>query len=345
MNLLKLNNRDLGIDLGTANILVSMNNKGIVFREPSVVAIKKDTQEVVAFGQEAKEMLGRTPESILAIRPLKDGVIADFTATKLMLSSIINKVTRNFKILKPRVVIGVPAGITEVEERAVQEAALSCGVREVYLIEEPMAAAIGSGLKIEEPTGNMIVDIGGGTTEVAVVSLGGIVVSNSIKIAGDEMTEDIINYTKRYLNMVIGEVTAEEVKMEIGCAMPFMTELKKTIRGRDLKTGLPIKKEISSIQVQEAMQDSINKIVEGVKSTLEITPPELSSDIIVNGIMLAGGGALIKNLDKLISEKTGIHVNVAENALDCVANGTMAVLENIDKLKNVVTMSYGSRKQ
>lgn len=343
MNLLKLNNKDLGIDLGTANILVSMNNKGIVFREPSVVAIKKDTEEVVAFGQEAKEMLGRTPESILAIRPLKDGVIADFTATKLMLSSIINKVTKNFKILKPRVVIGVPAGITEVEERAVQEAALSCGVREVYLIEEPMAAAIGSGLKIEEPSGNMIVDIGGGTTEVAVVSLGGIVTSTSIKIAGDEMTEDIINYAKRYLNMVIGEVTAEEVKMEIGCAMPFMTELKKIIRGRDLRTGLPVKKEISSLEVQEAMKDSINKIVEGVKATLEVTPPELSSDIIVNGIMLAGGGALIKNLDKLIAEKTGIHVNVAENALDCVANGTMAVLENIDKLKNVVTMSYGRR--
>ncbi len=343
MNLLKLNNKDLGIDLGTANILVSMNNKGIVFREPSVVAIKKDTEEVVAFGQEAKEMLGRTPETILAIRPLKDGVIADFTATKLMLSSIINKVTKNLKIIKPRVVIGVPAGITEVEERAVQEAALSCGVREVYLIEEPMAAAIGSGLRIEEPTGNMIVDIGGGTTEIAVVSLGGIVTSTSIKIAGDEMTEDIINYAKRYLDMVIGEVTAEEVKMEIGCAMPFMTELKKVIRGRDLRTGLPVKKEISSVEVQEAMKDSINKIVEGVKSTLEVTPPELSSDIIVNGIMLAGGGALIKNLDKLISEKTGIHVNIAENALDCVANGTMAVLENIDKLKNVVSMSYGRR--
>lgn len=344
MKLLNLNNRDLGIDLGTANILVSMNNKGIVFREPSVVAIKKDTEEVVAFGQEAKEMLGRTPESILAVRPLKDGVIADFTATKLMLSSIINKVTKNLKIIKPRVVIGVPAGITEVEERAVQEAALSCGVREVYLIEEPMAAAIGSGLKIEEPSGNMIVDIGGGTTEIAVVSLGGIVVSNSIKIAGDEMTEDIINYAKKYLNMVIGEVTAEEVKMEIGCAMPFMTELKKTIRGRDLKTGLPVKKEISSTEVQDAMHESINKIVEGVKATLELTPPELSSDIVVNGIMLAGGGALIKNLDKLISEKTGIHVNIAENSLDCVANGTMAVLENIDKLKNVVTMSYGRRK-
>ena len=343
MNLLKLNNKDLGIDLGTANILVSMNNKGIVFREPSVVAIKKDTEEVVAFGQEAKEMLGRTPETILAIRPLKDGVIADFTATKLMLSSIINKVTKNLKIIKPRVVIGVPAGITEVEERAVQEAALSCGVREVYLIEEPMAAAIGSGLRIEEPTGNMIVDIGGGTTEIAVVSLGGIVTSTSIKIAGDEMTEDTINYAKKYLDMVIGEVTAEEVKMEIGCAMPFMTELKKVIRGRDLRTGLPVKKEISSVEVQEAMKDSINKIVEGVKSTLEVTPPELSSDIIVNGIMLAGGGALIKNLDKLISEKTGIHVNIAENALDCVANGTMAVLENIDKLKNVVSMSYGRR--
>ena len=340
MSLLNLNNRDLGIDLGTANVLVSMNKKGIVFREPSVVAIRKETEEVVAFGNEAKEMLGRTPESILAIRPLKDGVIADFTATKLMLSSIIKKVTKKFKLLKPRAVIGVPAGITEVEERAVQEAALSCGVREVYLIEEPMAAAIGSGLKIEEPSGNMIVDIGGGTTEIAVVSLGGVVTSTSIKIAGDEMTEDIINYVKRYMNMVIGEVTAEEIKIEIGCAMPFMTELKKTIRGRDLKTGLPVKKEISSIQVQDAIKGSINSIVEGIKATLEVTPPELSSDIIVNGIMLAGGGALIKNFDKLISEKTEINVKVAENALDCVANGTLAVLENIDKLRNVVNLAY-----
>ena len=340
MSLLNLNNRDLGIDLGTANVLVSMNKKGIVFREPSVVAIRKETEEVVAFGNEAKEMLGRTPESILAIRPLKDGVIADFTATKLMLSSIIKKVTKKFKLLKPRAVIGVPAGITEVEERAVQEAALSCGVREVYLIEEPMAAAIGSGLKIEEPSGNMIVDIGGGTTEIAVVSLGGVVTSTSIKIAGDEMTEDIINYVKRYMNMVIGEVTAEEIKIEIGCAMPFMTELKKTIRGRDLRTGLPVKKEISSIQVQDAIKGSINSVVEGIKATLEVTPPELSSDIIVNGIMLAGGGALIKNFDKLISEKTEINVKVAENALDCVANGTLAVLENIDKLRNVVNLAY-----
>ena len=235
------NSRDLGIDLGTANVLVSIINKGIVYREPSVVAIKKDTEEVVAFGYEAKEMLGRTPDSIYVIRPLKDGVIADFTATKLMLKSIINKITKQFKLLKPRVVVGVPAGITEVEERAVQEAIISSGAREVYLIEEPMAAAIGSNLRIEEPTGNMIVDIGGGTTEVAVISLGGIVNSNSIRIAGDEMTEDIINYAKKYLNLAIGEVTAEDIKNEIGCASPFMTELKKIIRGRDLKSRIACK--------------------------------------------------------------------------------------------------------
>ena len=343
MKLLKFNSKDLGIDLGTANVLVSISNKGIVYREPSVVAIKKDTEEVIAFGNEAREMLGRTPETINAIRPLKDGVIADFTATKLMLRSIISKVTKDFKLLKPRVVVGVPSGITEVEERAVQEAVISSGAREVYLIEEPMAAAIGSGIKVAEPSGNMIVDIGGGTTEVAVISLGGIVTSNSIKIAGDEMTDDIISYAKRYLDMVIGEVTAEEVKMEIGCALPFMTELKKIIRGRDLITGLPIKKEISSLEVERAMRDSINKIVEGIKSTLEITPPELSSDIVVNGIVLTGGGALVKNLDKLITEKTGINVIVAENPLDCVANGTTVVLEDIDKLRDVLSMSraYG----
>ena len=320
MNFLRLSSRDLGIDLGTANVLVSISNKGIVYREPSVVAIRKDTNEVLAFGYEAKEMLGRTPETIKAIRPMRDGVIADFTATKLMLRSIINKVTKEFKLLKPRVVIGVPSGITEVEERAVQEAVISSGAREVYLIEEPMAAAIGSNLRIEEPTGNMIVDIGGGTTEVAVISLGGIVTSSSVKIAGDEMTEDIMNYTKRYLDMVIGEVTAEEIKMEIGCALPFMTELTKVIGGRDINTGLPIKKVISSLEVEVAIRSSISKIIDGIKQTLEATPPELSSDIVVNGIVLTGGGALIKNLDKLISEKTGIHVIVADEPLDCVAN-------------------------
>jgi rod shape-determining protein MreB len=343
MKHLKLNSRDLGIDLGTANVLVSVSKKGIVYREPSVIAIKRDTNEVLAFGYEAKEMLGRAPETISVIRPLKDGVIADFTATKLMLRAIIDKVTREFKLLKPRVVIGVPSDITEVEERAVQEAVISSGAREVYLIEEPMAAAIGSNLRIEEPTGNMIVDIGGGTTEVAIISLGGIVTSSSIRIAGDEMTEDIINYSKRYLDIVIGEVTAEEIKMEVGCATPFMTELRKIVRGRDVNTGLPIKREINSTQVEAAMRDSILKIVDGIKATLEVAPPELLSDIVVNGVVLAGGGALIKNLDKLISEKTGINVYIADSPLDCVANGTLAVLENIDVLKNVLGMSraYG----
>lgn len=341
MNFLKFSNKDLGIDLGTANILVSLNGKGIVFREPAVVAIDKNTETVIAFGNEAKEMLGRTPDTIIAVRPLKDGVIADFTATKLMLKAIIDKVSRQFRLVKPRVVIGVPTGITEVEERAVQETVLSSGAREVYLIEEPMAAAIGSGLKIAEPVGNMIVDIGGGTTEVAVISLGGIVTSKSIRIAGDELTDDIINYAKRYLDMAIGEVTAEEVKMEIGCALPIMTELSKTIRGRDLITGLPIKKEITSAQVEFAMKDSINKIIEGIKMVIEETPPELLSDIVENGIMLTGGGALIKNFDKLITERTGIHVTVADNVLDCVANGTNMVLEDIDKLKDVLAMAYG----
>ena len=287
MKLWKLNSRDLGIDLGTANVLVSIYKKGIVYREPSVVAIRTNTEEVVAFGNEAKEMLGRTPSSISVVRPLKDGVIADFTATKLMLRAIIEKISKQFNLLKPRVVIGIPSGITEVEERAVQEAVISSGAREVYLIEEPMAAAIGSKLKIGEPTGNMIVDIGGGTTEVAVISLGGIVTSSSIRIAGDELTEDIINYAKRYLNLIIGEVTAEEIKTEIGCATEFMTELKKTIRGRDSRTGLPVKKEITSSEVEFAMKTSINKIIDGIKQTLEVTPPELLSDIVVNGIMLA----------------------------------------------------------
>ena len=341
MNLLKFNSKDLGIDLGTANILVSLNGKGIVFREPAVVAIDRNTETVIAFGNEAKEMLGRTPESIIAVRPLKDGVIADFTATKLMLKAIIDKVSRQFRLVKPRVVIGVPTGITEVEERAVQETVLSSGAREVYLIEEPMAAAIGSGLKIAEPVGNMIVDIGGGTTEVAVISLGGIVTSKSIRIAGDELTDDIINYAKRYLDIAIVEVTAEEVKMEIGCALPIMTELTKVIRGRDLITGLPVKKEITSQQVEYAMKESLNKIIEGIKIVIEETPPELLSDIVEKGIMLTGGGALIKNFDKLITEKTGIHVTVADNVLDCVANGTNLVLEDIDKLKGVLTMAYG----
>ncbi len=282
MKLFGIGSKDIGIDLGTANMLVTLKGKGIVLKEPSVVAINKNSGNIVATGVEAKEMLGRTPEQIKAVRPLKDGVIADFTATQLMLRNILEKVCKKYNVGKPRVVVGVPSGITEVEERAVQEAAISSGAREVYLIEEPMAAAIGSGVRVEEPSGNMIVDIGGGTTEVAVISLGGIVTSTSIKIAGDELIEDIINYAKRHLNMAIGEVTAEEIKMEIGCALPFMTELKKVIRGRDLTTGLPVKKEISSLEVERAMKNSISKIIEGIRSTLEITPPELSSDIVVN---------------------------------------------------------------
>ena len=283
MKLWKPNSRDLGIDLGTANVLVSINKRGIVFREPSVVAIKRDTEEVVAYGQEAKEMLGRAPSTINVIRPLKDGVIADFTATKLMLSSIISKVTRQFKLLKPRVVVGVPSGITEVEERAVEESVLQAGAREVYLIEEPMAAAIGAGLEVAEPTGNIIVDIGGGTTEVAVISLGGIVVSNSIRTAGDELDEDIINYIKRELNLAIGQTTAEQIKFKIGCAMPLMSDMAVEVRGRDLSNGLPRNVIITSTQVEDAMRESISEIVEAVKATLEKTPPELASDIIEKG--------------------------------------------------------------
>ena len=290
----------------------------------------------MATGVEAKDMLGRTPERIKAVRPLKDGVIADFTATQLMLKNIIAKVSKKYSIGRPRVVVGVPSGITEVEERAVEESVMQAGAREVYLIEEPMAAAIGANLEVSEPSGNIIVDIGGGTTEVAVVSLGGIVVSNSLRVAGDELDEDIVSYIKKELNLAIGETTAEEIKMEIGCAMPLMTEATKEIRGRDLQTGLPKNVIITSTQIQSAMSESINEIVEVVKSTLEKTPPELASDIMEKGIVLAGGGALINNLDKLLSEKTGMPVYVAENPLDCVVKGTGKTLEDLDKLKNVL---------
>ena len=311
---------DLGIDLGTANVLVALNDKGIVYREPSVVAYKKSNKEVIAFGNTAKLMLGKTPDSIVAIRPLKDGVIADFTATKLMLKSIVSKVCRRYKVFRPQVVVGVPSGITEVEERAVEEAIISSGAKAVYLVDEPMAAAIGSGLNVAEPSGNIIVDIGGGTTEVAVISLGGTVISNSIKIAGDEITEDIINYAKKNLGILIGENTAENVKKEISCALPLMTEELREIRGRDLYTGLPIAKDISSSEVEYAIKDSIDSIVECIKQTLEQTPPELISDIAIKGIMIAGGGALIKNIDKYFEEKLEVPIFLAQNSLDSVAN-------------------------
>ena len=283
-----------------------------------------------------KKCYGRTPEQIKAVRPLKDGVIADFTATQLMLKNIIKKVSARYNIGKPKVVVGVPSGITEVEERAVEESVLQAGAKEVYLIEEPMAAAIGSNLEVGEPSGNMIVDIGGGTTEVAVISLGGIVVSHSIRIAGDELDEDIVNYIKRETNLAIGETTAEQIKMEIGCAMPLMTKMSMEVRGRDLSNGLPRNIIITSSQIEEAIQESISKIVDIVKNTLEKTPPELASDIMEKGIYLAGGGALIKNLDKLVNKETGMPVYIAEEPLECVVRGTGKTVEDLERLKSVL---------
>lgn len=343
MKIFGLKNKDIGIDLGTANTLVTLRGKGIVLKEPSVVAIDKKTGNILATGHEAKEMLGRTPEQIKAVRPLKDGVIADFTATQLMLKNLIGKVCQRYNVVKPRVVVGVPSGITEVEERAVEESVLEAGAKEVYLIEEPMAAAIGASLDVAEPSGSIIVDIGGGTTEVAVISLGGIVVSTSIRTAGDELDEDIVSYVKREMNLAIGETTAEEIKLKIGCATPLMTDVPMTIRGRDLSTGLPRNVEIYSSQILEAMAESIYEIVEGVKQTLEKTPPELASDIMEKGIVLAGGGALIQNLDKLLSYKTGMPVYIAENPLDCVVKGTEKTIEDLEKLKHVLMNSRRRR--
>ena len=334
-NLFNLVSKDIGIDLGTANVLVTLKGKGIVLKEPSVVAIDKKTGEVLSTGHEAKEMLGRTPDDIDAVRPLKDGVIADFSATQLMLKNILTKVCKKYNVAKPRVVVGVPSGITEVEERAVQESILHAGAREVYLIEEPMAAAIGASMDVAEPSGNIIVDIGGGTTEVAVISLGGIVVSYSLRIAGDELDEDIVNYVRKKMNLAIGDTTAEEIKKTLGCAKPLMTDMSMEIRGRDLATGLPKNDQIYSSQVLEAMSESIMKIVDLVKLALEKTPPELSSDIMEKGIILSGGGALIQNLDKLLVDYTGMPVYVAEDPLDCVVKGCGKTLEDIDKLKSV----------
>ena len=296
-----------------------------------------EKQEIL-WQQELRQKIcfGRTPDQIKAVRPLKDGVIADFTATQLMLKNLIEKVGKRYNVGKPRVVVGVPSGITEVEERAVEESVIQAGAKEVYLIEEPMAAAIGASLDVGEPSGSIIVDVGGGTTEVAVISLGGIVVSHSLRIAGDELDEDIVNYIKREMNLAIGDTTAEQIKMQIGCAMPLMTEMSMEIRGRDLTDGLPRTVTITSTQVEEAMKESIQKIIEIVKITLEKTPPELASDIMEKGIVLAGGGALIKNLDKLLSIETGMPVYIAEEPLDCVVRGTGKTLEDLERLKTVL---------
>ena len=343
MKFFTFGSKDIGIDLGTANILMTLEGKGIVLKEPSVVAIDRKTGETVATGYEAKEMLGRTPDDIKAVRPLKDGVIADFTATILMLNNIRTKVCRKYNVARPRVVVGVPSGITEVEERAVEESVMQAGAKEVYLIEEPMAAAVGAGINVSEPSGSMIVDIGGGTTEVAVISLGGIVVSNSLRIAGDELDEDIINYIKKEENLSIGETTAEQIKIQIGCATPLMTDMQMEIRGRDLSTGLPKNITIKSSAIMEAMRESISKIVETVKQTLEKTPPELSADLVEKGIYLAGGGALIQNLDKLLSQETKMPVYVANSPLECVAIGAGKTLEDLEKLKKVLINSRKRR--
>lgn len=325
--------KDIGIDLGTSNIRVYVKGRGIVLDEPSVVAINKITGEILAVGKQAREMLGRTPDNILALKPLKDGVIADFSATKMLLQTFVSKVVQRSVFSKPRLVISVPEGITDLEERAVEEAAYKSGAKDVYTMEETMAAAIGSGLKVEKPEGSMIVDIGGGTSEMAVLSLGGVVVGNSIKIAGEKLDSDIINYVKKKFNVIIGAIEAEEVKIQIGSASSTMTEEKMNVKGRNLTTGLPDTITLTTTDIQEAMIDSINEIVKAIKITLEQTPPELSSDIMVQGVTLSGGCSQIKNLDRYISEQIEIPVHVVENPLSCVIKGLGMALENIEVLK------------
>lgn len=325
--------KDMGIDLGTANTLVYIKGKGIVAREPSVVAIDKTTNNVLAVGYEAKKMVGRTPANIITIRPLRDGVIADFDITRSMLKHFIRKATRRRTLFQPRVVVCIPSGITEVEKKAVEEATIHAGSREVFLIEEPMAAAIGTGLPIQDPTGSMIVDIGGGTTEVAIISLGGVVASKSIRVGGDELDESIITYIKKKYNILIGETTAEEIKIKIGTVDENAEEKKMEITGRDFVSGLPKTHIISSGEVYEAMKYPIFNIIEAIKSTLEKTPPELASDVMEYGIMLTGGGALLSSLNKFIEAETGIPVQIADEPLNCVAVGTGQALENIDMFK------------
>ena len=331
--------KDMGIDLGTANTLVHIKGKGIVLREPSVVAIQRDTGEVLAVGEEAKQMIGRTPGNIIAVRPLKDGVIADFDVTQAMLKYFINKSMDTKSLVRPRVVVGVPSGVTEVEKRAVIDATMQAGAREAYLIEEPMAAAIGAGLPVHEPTGNMVVDIGGGTTEIAVISLGGIVTSRSIRIGGDEMDDSIVRYIKKTYNLMIGERTAEEIKITVGTAIAPITEVTMDIRGRDLVSGVPKTLNIKSSEIQYALSEPIQKIIDAVKGTLEKTPPELAADIMDRGIMMTGGGALLRKLDVLLSKETGMPVHVSEEALSCVGEGTGKSLESIELLKRIVMMS------
>ncbi|MCS7278550.1 MAG: rod shape-determining protein [Thermodesulfobacteriaceae bacterium] len=330
--------KDLAIDLGTANTLIYLKGKGIILKEPSVVAVREDGKykKVLAVGEEAKKMVGKTPGTIKAIRPLREGVIADFEVTEAMIRYFIQRVHNRGYLVKPRIIISVPSGTTQVERRAVKESAESAGAREVYLIEEPMAAAIGAGLPITEPIANMIVDIGGGTTEVAVISLGGIVVSHSIKVAGDKIDEAIQQYIKRRYNLLIGEATSEQVKIQIGTVIAEEPYEEMEIKGRDLVTGIPKTIVINSKEIQEAIKEPIELIVQAIKLVLEDTPPELAADIVDRGIVLTGGGALLKNLDRLIERETGLKVKIAEEPLTCVALGAGKALEEIERLKEVM---------
>ena len=326
---------DMGIDLGTANTVVYVKGKGIVLNEPSVVAVEKDTNRILAVGTEAKRMLGRTPGSIVAIRPLKDGVIADFEITENMIKYFIRKVHNRKTLISPLVVIGVPSGITEVEKRAVEDSAARAGARDVFLIEEPMAAAIGVGLPVHEPAGNMILDIGGGTTEVAIISLAGIVFSRSVRVGGDEMDEAIITYMKRSYNLMIGERTAEQIKIDVGAAIPLDEPLTIEVKGRDLVAGLPKTLTVNSEEIREALAEPVSTIVESVRVCLERCPPELSADLVDRGIVMVGGGALLRGLDKLLSKETGLPVHVADDPLTAVALGTGKVIENVHYLKEI----------
>jgi rod shape-determining protein MreB len=342
-NILGYFSHDIGIDLGTANTLVYVKGKGIVINEPSVVAINNRTQQILAIGEEARKMVGRTPAHIVATRPLVDGVVSDFEVTEQMLKYFIEKVHKeSFAFFpRPRVVVGIPSGVTEVEKRAVEDATMSAGARQAYLIEEPMAAAIGSRLSVQDADGSMIVDIGGGTTEVAVISLGGIVSNKSIRVAGDELNQDIIQYARDEFNLLLGERTAEEIKVKIGSAYPLKEKLEIAMRGRDLVTGLPKTVVVTDEQVRQALSRSVQIIVDSIKTTVEETPPELIGDIMDKGIILAGGGALLRGLDKLVKEQTKIPVHIADDPLTCVVRGTGLVLEDLESLKEVlVTTQY-----
>ena len=329
--------KDIGIDLGTANTLVYMKGKGIIIREPSVVAVDTRTDTVKCVGQEAKDVIGRTPGSIVAVRPLKDGVIADFDITVSMLQEFIRRAVNKSMFSRPNVVICIPSGVTEVERRAVRDGAAKAGAKKVSIIEEPMAAAIGAGLPVAEPTGCMVVDIGGGTSEVAVISLGGIVTAKSVRVGGDEFDASIIDYIKKKYNLLIGERTAENIKIQIGSAYPLEEEVTMDVKGRNLLNGLPQNITIASDEIREALAEPVSRVLDAIRVTFEKTPPELAADVIDQGVTLTGGGALLRGLDKLINEETGMPVNIAEDPLDCVAKGAGSVLDHFDKLGDVLT--------